>query len=222
MLIEKEGSSVDEAVEEICEELGRTKEELEFEVVEEKSGGILGLMGNKRVRVRAKLREGEEIEDEGLGYAKMVLERIIMGIDVPAEIEGRVQEGTICLNIKGDGSGLLIGRHGQTLDAIQYVVERIVGKRLGEKRMVVVDTEEYRKRRRETLEALARRMGEKAKKTGRVVRMETMNARDRRIVHLALKDDQEVETKSEGEGELKSMKIIPRTRGAKGMFHVKH
>jgi len=226
MPIEKEAKSAEEAIEEICKELGKEREELEFEVIEEKSRGILGLMRNKRVKVRASIKgvqkdrekgqeeETQEARADVLTYAKTVLERIIAGIAVPAQVEGRVEEGTIYLNIKGDGSGLLIGRHGQTLDAIQYIVGRMVGKQLGEKRMVVVDTERYRERRRENLEQLSRRMGEKAKSIGRAVSLQPMNASDRRIVHLALKHDREIETRSEGEGGLRSIKIIPRKRGA--------
>ena len=226
MPIEKEAKSAEEAIEEICKELGKKREELEFEVIEEKSRGIFGWMGNKRVKVRAKLKGAQNDQEKGqeeetqearadvLTYAKTVLERIIAGITVPAQVEGRVEEGTIYLNIKGDGSGLLIGRHGQTLDAIQYIVGRIVGKQLGEKRMVVVDTERYRERRRENLEQLSRRMGEKAKSIGRAVSLQPMNASDRRIVHLTLKHDREIETRSEGEGGLRSIKIIPRKRGS--------
>jgi spoIIIJ-associated protein len=224
MPIEKEAKSAKEAIEEICKELGKEREELEFEVIEEKARGIFGLMGNKRVKVRATLKgeqrdqeKGEETQETGgdaLTYAKTVLERIVAGITVSAKIEGRVEGGTIYLNIKGDGSGLLIGRHGQTLDAIQYIVGRIVGKQLGEKRMVVIDTERYRERRKENLEQLAQRMGEKAKSTGRAVSLQPMSASDRRIVHLALKHDREIETRSEGEGGMKNIKIIPRKRGS--------
>jgi len=226
MPIEKEAKSADEAIKEICEELGKERDELEFEVIEEKSRGILGLMGNKRVRVRARLKEAQEekgqekkqdAQDTGvdaLTYAKTALERIIAGITDSAQVEGRVEGGTIYLNIKGDGSGLLIGRHGQTLDALQYIVGRIVGKQLGEKRMVVVDTERYRERRRESLEQVSQRMAEKAKSTGRPVSLQPMNASDRRIVHLALKHDREIETRSEGEGGMRSIRIIPRKRGS--------
>ena len=231
MPIEKEAKNAEEAIEEICKELGKERDELEFEVIEEKSRGILGLMGNKRVKVRAQLKgEGrdkardEEAQDQGekgqetgedvLTYAKTVLERIVGSINVSAKVEGRMEEGTIYLNIKGDGSGLLIGRHGQTLDAIQYIVGRIVGKQLGEKRMVVVDTERYRERRKENLEQMAQRMGEKAKSTRRPVSLQPMSASDRRIVHLALKNDREIETRSEGEGGLKNIKIIPHKRGS--------
>jgi spoIIIJ-associated protein len=236
MPIEKEAKSVEEAIEKICEELGKKREELEFEVIEEKARGIFGLMGNKRVKVRATLKEPqddqekdqkterkeqereqavrEKPDDEALTFAKMALERIIAGIGVPAQIEGGMERGTIYLNIKGDGSGLLIGRHGQTLDAIQYIVGRIVGKQQGKKRMVVVDTERYRERRGESLEQLARHMGEKAKSTGRAISLQPMSASDRRLVHLALKNDREIETRSEGEGGMKSIKIFPRKRGS--------
>jgi spoIIIJ-associated protein len=224
MPIEKEAKSAEEAIEEICKELGKERDELEFEIVEEKTRGIFGLMGNKRVKVRATLKgegrdqeKAEEVQESGgdvLAYAKTVLERIVAGIIVSATVEGRMEGGTIYLNIKGDGSGLLIGRHGQTLDAIQYIVGRIVGKQLGEKRMVVVDTERYRERRKENLEQLAQRMGEKAKSTGRPVSLQPMSASDRRIVHLALKHDREVETRSEGEGGMKNIKIVPRKRGS--------
>jgi len=231
MPIEKEARSADEAIQEICEELGKERDELEFEIIEEKSRGILGLMGNKRVRVRARLKEtpkektqeettqekqqdAQETGIDALTYAKTALERIVAGITDSAQVEGRVEGGTIYLNIKGDGSGLLIGRHGQTLDALQYIVGRIVGKQLGEKRMVVVDTERYRERRRESLEQVSRRMAEKTKSTGRPVSLQPMNASDRRIVHLALKHDREVETRSEGEGGMRSIRIIPRKRGS--------
>jgi spoIIIJ-associated protein len=224
MPIEKEAKSAEEAIEKICEELGRQREELEFEVIEEKSRGIFGLMGNKRVKVRARLKEVQPDQEKGEGaqeavndaltYAKTVLERIIAGIAAPSQVEARVEEGLIYLNIKGDGSGLLIGRHGQTLDAIQYIVGRIVGKRLGEKKVIVVDTERYRERRRENLERLSRHMAEKAKGTGRAISLEPMSASDRRIVHLALKHDREIETRSEGEGGMRSIKIIPRKRGS--------
>jgi len=217
-MIEKEARSVDEALEEICRELGKKPEEIEIVSVEEKPRGLLGLRGNKRVTVRARVREDvrEKSEDEGLEYAKTVLERIVLEISDRARVEGRIEEDRIHLNIWGDGSGVLIGRHGQTLDAIQYIVGRIVGKRLGEKRSVVVDSEAYRERKKETLEELARRMGEKAKSTGRVVELKPLNARDRRTIHIALKGDDAVETKSAGQGEMKRVRIIPRGKGNQG------
>jgi spoIIIJ-associated protein len=245
MPIEKEAKSVEEAIEEICKELGKERAELEFEVIEEKSRGIFGFMGNKKVKVRGTPKDaperpkdaertpkksqgkqekekretstpeqGARPDEEVLSYAKTALETIVGGITPSAPVEGRVDAETIYLNIKGDGSGLLIGRHGQTLDAIQYIVGRIVGKQLGDKRMVVVDTEQYRERRRESLERLAQHMGDKAKATGKAVSLQPMSANDRRIVHLALKHDRAIETRSEGEGGMKTIRIFPRKRGS--------
>ena len=251
MPIEKEAKSVEEAIEEICRELGKKREELDFEVIEERGRGIFGLIGNKRVKVRAtakeplqKLKETprapkesrgkaakdtekvkgkqevpegqkeEHSDTEVLAFARAALEKIVAGIAASAQIEGRVDAEQIYLTIKGDGSGLLIGRHGQTLDALQYLVGRIVGKQLGDKRMVVVDTEQYRERRRESLERLARHMADKAKATGKAVNLQPMNASDRRIIHLTLKQDRGIETRSEGEGGMKSIRISPRKRGS--------
>jgi spoIIIJ-associated protein len=250
MPIEKEAKSAEEAIEEICRELGKKKEELDFEVIEEKGRGLFGLIGNKRVKVRATLKEPVEKAEEApialkearvkatkdtekvkekrevpkrekegrsdaevLAFATAALERIVAGIAASAHIEGRVDAETIYLTIKGDGSGLLIGRHGQTLDALQYLVGRIVGKQLGDRRMVVVDTEQYRERRRESLEQLARHMAEKAKTTGKSVNLQPMNASDRRIIHLTLKQDRGIETRSEGEGGMKTIRISPRKKG---------
>lgn len=221
-MIEREARTAEEAIEEICKELNRSREDLDIEVVEEKSRGLLGFVGSRKVKVRARIKGGGQLADEGLEYARAVAERIVGGIARDAEVEGSSRDGRIHLNIKTRESGLLIGRHGQTLDALQYLVGKIVGKRLGERRVVVVDSEEYRERKREALEELAREMGEKAKSTGRVQKLKPMAARDRRIVHLALKGDRDLETRSQGDGELKRIKIIPRSRGGGGMFHVKH
>jgi spoIIIJ-associated protein len=224
MSIEIEAKSAEEAIARICEELGKKREELEFEVIEEKARGLFGLMGNKRVKVRGRLKGAQpelakaqrapDVANDPCTYAKTVLERILAGIAVPSRVEGRIDGETIHLDIKGDGTGLLIGRHGQTLDAIQYVVGRIVGKQLGEKKVIVIDTERYRERRRENLERLSWQMGEKAKSTGRAVSLQPMSASDRRVVHLALKHDRDLETRSEGEGNMRSIRIIPRKRGS--------
>jgi spoIIIJ-associated protein len=219
-MIEKEARSVEEAIQELCNELGRTRDELEIEVVEERPRGLFGVLGNKRAKVRARVKkvESNAMEDEGVEYAKLVLERILLHISDDARVEAWSENGRIYLDIKGDGSGLLIGRHGQTLDALQYLVGKIVGKRVAGRRIVIVDTEAYRERRRENLEGLAQRMGERAKVTGRVVKLKPMNARDRRIVHLALHGDKGLETRSQGEGEMKRIKIIPRRRQSDERF----
>jgi len=218
-MIEREARTAEAAIEELCKELNRSREELDIEVVEEGSRGLLGFVGSKKVKVRARIKGQDEggaaAIDDGFEYAKTVVERIVEAIVHDAEVEGYTRDERIHLNIKTRESGLLIGRHGQTLDAVQYLVAKIVGKRMGERRVVIVDSEEYRDRKREALEELAREMGERAKSTGRVVKLKPMTARDRRVVHLALKGDRELETKSQGDGELRRIKIIPRSKGGR-------
>ena len=148
--------------------------------------------------------------DEELRLAKEVLETILRLIPMNAEITAQRAEGNVNLDIKGDNSGLLIGRRGKTLDALQFIVNKIVNKRLERKVRVVIDSERYRQRRRESLTQLALRMGEKAKRIRKPVTTNPMNPGDRRIVHLALKDDTGLDTRSRGEGLMKKVVIIPR------------
>jgi len=146
------------------------------------------------------------------GEARELLEGILtrMGLDFPVTVEET--EEAITLNIKGDGSGLLIGKGGQTLDAIQYILNKAVGKSGRDKRMIVLDTEEYRDRRDEYLIALAAKLGGKVKKTRKPVTINHMSARDRRVIHLALKDDEALTTKSRGEGVYRKIIIMPRKK----------
>ncbi len=124
-----------------------------------------------------------------------------------AQIE--VDAETLELEIKGDGSGILIGRHGQTLDALEYIVNRILARRIKDAAPISLETESYRARRRQQLHRMALSMGEKAKREHKPVRLEPMPPRDRRIVHLALKDDPMITTRSAGEGLMRSIEIVP-------------
>ena len=119
----------------------------------------------------------------------------------------------IILNIEGDGSGLLIGKHGQNLDAIQYILNKAINKSDAERKMIMVDSEAYRKRKEESLLVLAERIREKVKKTKKPVSLSNMNAHDRRIIHLALQEDEALTTKSRGEGEYRKIVILPARRG---------
>ena len=113
------------------------------------------------------------------------------------------------MEIKGDGSGILIGRHGQTLDALEYLLNRIIARRIKDAMPIQLDTESYRARRRQQLHRMALSMGEKAKREHEAMRLDPMPPRDRRIVHLALKDDPMITTRSAGEGFLRSVEIVP-------------
>ena len=125
-------------------------------------------------------------------------------------VTGKIADGSITLNIEGDKTGLLIGRKGKTLDALQFIVNKIVNKTLEKRCRVIIDSENYRLRRQEFLVQMALKMGDKAKKIKRPVATNLLNPHDRRIVHLALRDDDELGTKGKGDGILKKVVIIPR------------
>jgi spoIIIJ-associated protein len=123
--------------------------------------------------------------------------------------EAQGEPDVIELDIKGDGSGILIGRHGQTLDALEYLVNRLLARKIRDAVPIVLDTESYRARRRYQLERMALSMGEQAKREHAPVKLDPMPPRDRRIVHLALKDDPLITTRSSGDGFLRSIEILP-------------
>jgi len=156
------------------------------------------------------LAEDDPEQARELLLAQEVLEKILGLIPMETLVEAKRVDGNINLNIQGDNSGLLIGRRGKTLDALQFIVNKIVNKSLERKVRVVVDSEKYRQRRKESLTQLALRMGEKAKRIRKPVTTNPMNPGDRRIVHLALKDDSQLDTRSRGEGLMKKVVIIPR------------
>ncbi len=138
------------------------------------------------------------------------LQRIIDLVTTDATVS--VQEGTarIFFKVNGGHAAILIGKHGQTLEAIQYIVEKIVNKQQKERVRIHIDIEGYLKNRRISLQKLAARMAEKVKRTGKPATIDPMNAHDRRIVHIALKDDSKVRTQSVGEGFLRKLVILPK------------
>jgi spoIIIJ-associated protein len=156
----------------------------------------------------------EDSTEESIAIkAKKILEGILlrMNLDCPVTIEETPD--MIILDIKGDGSGLLIGKRGQNLDAIQYIVNKAISKYADNRKMIVVDTEAYRKRREDSLLALAARLAEKVKKSKKALTVGHMNAHDRRIIHLALQNDESLTTKSRGEGEFRKIVIMPVKKG---------
>jgi spoIIIJ-associated protein len=146
--------------------------------------------------------------------AKQLLEGLLTRMAIPSPVTVEETEEAIILNILGDGSGLLIGKRGQNLDAIQYIVEKAVHHIANGHKRIVIDTEEYRKRREESLVALAVKLGEKVKKTKKPVTLGHMNAHDRRIIHMAMQSDETLTTKSRGEGEYRKILILPARSGS--------
>lgn len=207
---EFEGKTAQEAIENASRELNIPVEELDVDIIDPGSAGIFGLVGSKKAKIRVTIKDREEKELEGIiNKAKETLKTIISLIQVEATIKCETNDNTISLMIEGDRSGLLIGKKGRTLDALQFIVNKIVNKGTDKKIRVIIDSENYRKRRIDSLIQLARKMGERAKKTKKVVMTNPLNSRDRRIVHLALKNDASVDTKSKGKGPLKKVMIIP-------------
>jgi spoIIIJ-associated protein len=211
MEYEFEGKTTEEALENASRELKLPQEELNFDIIEPGSAGIFGLVGGKRAKIKVTVEAvQEEIDENGLRLARETLEKILELIPVETTVNAEKTDGKIALNIQGDKSGLLIGRRGKTLDAIQYIVNKIVNKALDKKLYVVVDSEDYRSRREESLTQLALKMGDKAKKIKKPVTTNLLNPHDRRIIHLTLKEDEDLDTKSRGEGLLKKVVIIPK------------
>ena len=186
--------TVDEALTNAMIDLETTVENLEYEVIEKETNGFLGMFGKP-----AKIRVREKITLES--KAKKFLSDVFSAMGIKAEIDLSYDEinTTLDINIKGEEMGVLIGKRGQTLDSLQYLVSLVVNKNNDEYIKIKLDTENYRARRKETLENLAKNIAYKVKRTRKPVSLEPMNPYERRIIHSALQNDKYVETYSEGE-----------------------
>ncbi|UCH00043.1 MAG: Jag N-terminal domain-containing protein [Deltaproteobacteria bacterium] len=202
--IEIEAKTTQEAIEKACKHFHLSEEELDIEVLEDRSTGIFGIVGNKKAKIRVTPRKGGS-----MAVAQETLKKIISLISADTRISAEKKGEDIILNIEGNNTGILIGHKGKTLEALEFIVNKAVNKASEQKVRVIVDSENYRKRREESLKTLAFKMGEKAKKTKKTVTIDPISPRDRRIVHLALKGDHQISTKSEGEGLFKRIFIIP-------------
>lgn len=137
------------------------------------------------------------------------MQGLLQRLGMETEVEGSVKEGDIYLDVKSDDGGILIGKHGRTLEALQTIISRMVNKQIKKPVRVILDVAGYKKRRADSLKKMAGRLGEIVKKTGKEVAIGPFNAHDRRIIHIALKEDLSLKTESLGEGEWKKIKIIP-------------
>jgi spoIIIJ-associated protein len=152
------------------------------------------------------------ISDEDINLGKEVLQKMVDLITMDATILSQTAKGKILYEVKGGNAAVLIGKRGQTLEAMQYLVEKIINKQNQKRIRVEVDVEGYLQNRRERLESLALRFSAKAKKTGRPLTAGQFNAHDRRIIHIALKEDRDVRTHSVGEGYYRKLKIYPKKK----------
>lgn len=193
--IEITAKTVDEAITNALIKLGTTSDNVEIEVIEKESSGFLGLFNNKPARIKAKCKYTAD------GAARNFLTQVFDAMNIDAEIDLKYDEleNTLDINLSGKDMGVLIGKRGQTLDSLQYLVSLVVNKNSETYLKVKLDTENYRERRKETLENLAKNIAYKVKRTKKAVSLEPMNPYERRIIHSALQNDKFVETHSEGD-----------------------
>ena len=192
--IEFKGKTVDDAITEATIQFGVTSDDLIYEVIEKGSTGFLGI--NKKLAViRAKKKDTlEDIVQEFLENLFKVME-----VETVVDIKYNDEDKTMDINLTGPDMGILIGKRGQTLDALQKIAQSVVNKHSEEFVRVKLDTENYRARRKDTLENLAKNIAYKVKRTKKSVVLEPMNPYERRIIHSALQNDKYVNTRSEGE-----------------------
>ena len=189
--------TVNDAITEACEKLTVPSDRLEYEVIEEGSAGFLGI-GAKPAKIKARVKEEEiSVEQKAKDFLKDVFASMNYAVTVDANYDE--EEKNLEINLSGDEMGILIGKRGQTLDSLQYLVSLVVNKGTNDYIRVKMDTENYRERRKETLENLAKNISYKVKRTKRSVSLEPMNPYERRIIHSALQGDKYVTTHSEGE-----------------------
>ena len=189
--------TVSDAITEACQKLSVTSDMLDYEVIEEGSAGFLGI-GSKPAVIKAGVKVTEiSVEDTAKTFLRDVFEA--MKLEVVVNIKYDEAERNMDIDLSGDDMGVLIGKRGQTLDSLQYLVSLVVNKDAENYIRVKVDTENYRERRKETLENLAKNISFKVKRTRRPFTLEPMNPYERRIIHSALQNDRFVETHSEGD-----------------------
>ncbi len=205
--VEKSGRTVDEAVDAALLELGAEREDVTVEVLSEPARGFLGILGGKdaRVRVTPRRDRGEMAKE----FVAGLLSR--MGLEVAIEV--RPRGDVLCLDIVGNDMGLLIGRHGETLRALEFLTNLASGTGGGEIKRILVDVSGYRKRREKELEEMARMIARRLLRTGQSVTTQALDARDRRVIHVTLQDDPDVATHSEGEEPFR--RVVVSLRGRK-------
>lgn len=191
-VIETAGKTVDDAIEAALKQLGAEMDDVEVTVLEEGSKGLFGI-GSRQARVQVRLKP--DPAEEGICFLESVFEK--MNVDV--DIEKYEDEESVLFKISGKDSGIIIGRRGETLDALQYLTSLVVNKSSKKYMRVTIDIENYRKKREETLARLARRLADKVVKYRRNISLEPMNPYERRIIHSTLQNNEYVETYSVGE-----------------------
>ncbi|OGS03870.1 MAG: hypothetical protein A2204_05640 [Elusimicrobia bacterium RIFOXYA1_FULL_47_7] len=200
--IEIEAKTVEEAIQEGLKQLDCSRDKVEIKILNEGASGLFGLMGNKPAKVRMATKDGSASD---LGLAQESVKKILndllkmMSINYTA-ITVSLMGGRVLADIKSPDSSIIIGKNGQALEALESIVNLILNRDEKTRVKVSIDSEGYRLRQEERLQELARQAADQVKKSGKTFNFDPMPARDRRIIHLALKSDSALETLSEGEG----------------------
>lgn len=206
--VEFSAKTVNDAITEACQHFVVTSDKLDYEVVEEGSAGFLGI-GSKPAMIKARVKSS--IKDNAKDFLNSVFQA--MNLTVVVDINYDEENNSMNINLSGDEMGVLIGKRGQTLDSLQYLVSLVVNKDVENYIHVKVDTENYRQRRKETLENLAKNISYKVKRTKRPVSLEPMNPYERRIIHSALQNDKYVTTHSEGDEPFRHVVVVLKKYG---------
>lgn len=206
MYIEVEGKTYEEAVRKACEELKVDEKDLEIEIKEVDTRGILGILGSKKVLIRARIKEKPE------EFGKKMLKEIGRLLGIPFYVKVQRSEDRINFLINCEDGELLIGKEGERLLALQYLLDLAISKRFKERMKIFLDINGFREKRRKFLVRTAKRLADVAKNTGKAQKVGPLNSYERRIIHTTLKNVQGVETKSEGEGPMKVVIILPKEK----------
>ena len=206
--IEFSAKTVNDAITEACQKFVVTSDKLDYEVIEEGSSGFLGI-GSKPAVIKARVKSS--VKDNAKDFLNSVFQA--MNLTVVVDINYDEANNSMNIDLSGDEMGVLIGKRGQTLDSLQYLVSLVVNKDVENYIHVKVDTENYRQRRKETLENLAKNISYKVKRTKRPVSLEPMNPYERRIIHSALQNDKYVMNHSEGDEPFRHVVVVLKKYG---------
>lgn len=202
--VEFVAKTVDDAITSAAIKLGTTSDKLDYEIVDKGSNGILSFFSTKQAKIRVKIKKS--IEDSAIEFLTKVFDAMSLIVKINVNID--YDESVVSIDLVGDDMGVLIGKRGQTLDSLQYLLSLVINKESELYYRVKLDTENYRDRRKETLENLAKNIAYKVKRTKRTVTLEPMNPYERRVIHSALQNDKYVTTRSEGEEPYRKVVVL--------------
>lgn len=222
--IEVDGKTYEDAVKKACQALDAEETDLDIDVTEVDTKGILGLLGGKKVRITARLRTPEKAsqnEKAGVGqpsepmsttpeqYGMIFLQELGHHLNVSLRIRVTQQDNRLLFHAESDGADVLVGKDGEALEAAQYLLKLAMAKQFKQGHKITIDIDGYRERRKKALTVMAKRLADKAKKSGKTIKTKPLNPYERRIIHTLFKNNRGITTRSEGEGHTKQVIISP-------------